>query len=86
MSRLFDGGTVIGLSDAQLLDRFLAEGDAASFEVLVARHGPMVLSVCRGVLHDPDDVEDRREPERRQHLEQVAQAGIEVGESDIDRR
>src|SRR3954467_14963339 len=58
ISHLFGGGAVTGLSDAQLLDRFLAEGDAASFEVLVARHGPMVLSVCRGVLRDPDGAED----------------------------
>ncbi len=58
ISRLFGGGIATGLSDAQLLDRFLAEGDAASFEVLVARHGPMVLSVCRGVLRDPNDAED----------------------------
>src|SRR5262249_34154149 len=36
----------------------LAEGDAESFEALVARHGPMVLSVCRGVLRDPNDAED----------------------------
>ena len=58
INRLFGGGIVTGLSDAQLLDRFLAEGDAASFEALVARHGPMVLSVCRGVLRDPNDAED----------------------------
>ncbi len=58
IDRLFGGGIVTGLSDAQLLDRFLAEADAASFEALVARHGPMVLSVCRGVLRDPNDAED----------------------------
>ena len=32
--------------------------DAAAFEALVARHGPMVLSVCRGILKDPNDAED----------------------------
>ena len=58
INRLFGGGTVTGLSDAQLLDRFLAERDAASFEALVARHGPMVPTVCRGVLRDPNDAED----------------------------
>ena len=30
----------------------------AAFEALVARHGPMVLGVCRRALADPDDVED----------------------------
>ena len=51
-------GTVTGFSDAQLLERFVAGHDAAAFEALVARHGPMVLSVCRGILNDPNDAED----------------------------
>ncbi len=58
ISHLFGGGTVTGLSDAQLLDRFLVDGDSAAFEALVERHGPMVLSVCRGVLRDFNDAED----------------------------
>jgi RNA polymerase sigma factor (sigma-70 family) len=32
--------------------------DPAAFEALVGRHGPMVLSVCRGILKDPNDAED----------------------------
>ena len=48
INRLFADGVVAGLSDAQLLERFLAQGDAGAFEALVGRHGPMVLSVCRG--------------------------------------
>lgn len=36
-----------------------ARSDAeAAFEVLVARHGPMVLGVCRRALTDPNEVED----------------------------
>jgi RNA polymerase sigma factor (sigma-70 family) len=58
ISHLFGGGTVTGLSDAELLDRFLGLRDASAFEALVARHGPMILSVCRGVLRDPADAED----------------------------
>ena len=50
INRLFAEGVVAGLSDAQLLDRFLTQSDAGAFEALVARHGPMVLSVCRGIL------------------------------------
>ena len=50
---LFEVGTVAGQSDAQLLERFVAGHDAVAFETLLARHGPMVLSVCRGILVDP---------------------------------
>ena len=55
---LFADGTVAGLSDSQLLERFLSVGDAGAFEALVGRHGPMVLSVCRASLRDPHDAED----------------------------
>ncbi|HZW33872.1 MAG TPA: sigma-70 family RNA polymerase sigma factor [Isosphaeraceae bacterium] len=58
INRLFADGAVTGLSDAQLLERFVRGHDATAFEALVARHGPMVLSVCRGVLRDPNDAED----------------------------
>jgi RNA polymerase sigma factor (sigma-70 family) len=58
INRLFSDGAVTGLSDAQLLERFLTERDGAAFEVLMARYGPMVLSVCRGVLRNPSDAED----------------------------
>ena len=47
-----------GSPTAQLLERFRDRADAEAFEVLVARHGPMVLSVCRGILRDPCDAED----------------------------
>ena len=33
-------------------------GAEAAFAALVARHGPMVLGVCRCALPDPNDVED----------------------------
>ncbi|HEY7330475.1 MAG TPA: sigma-70 family RNA polymerase sigma factor [Gemmataceae bacterium] len=45
-------------TDEELLERFVASRDAASFEVLVRRHGPMVLGVCRRVLQHPQDAED----------------------------
>lgn len=47
-----------GLSDGQLLDRFIHQHDETAFEVLVWRYGPMVLGVARRVLHNLDDAED----------------------------
>jgi len=56
---LFRVGTVAGLTDRQLLGRFVSERDEAAFAALVARHGPMVLAVCRQLLGDPhDDADD----------------------------
>lgn len=47
-----------GLSDAALLGAFIAQRDELAFEMLVRRHGPMVLGVCRRVLVQVQDVED----------------------------
>ena len=58
LDRLFNRGTVAGLSEGALLDRYVSVGDEAAFAALVARHGPMVLGVCRRVLRDERDVED----------------------------
>ncbi len=61
MRTLFDAGTVAGMTDGQLLDRFASRrGEAAglAFAALVERHGGMVLRVCRRTLSDPDDAED----------------------------
>jgi RNA polymerase sigma factor (sigma-70 family) len=46
------------LPDAHLLERFTALRDEAAFALLVRRHGPMVLNVCRSVLHHEQDAED----------------------------
>jgi RNA polymerase sigma-70 factor (ECF subfamily) len=61
LEQLFGFGTVGGLSDAELLARFAAvddEATGAAFEAIVARHGPMVLRVCRMILRDAHAAED----------------------------
>jgi RNA polymerase sigma factor (sigma-70 family) len=58
LERVFTNGPVAGLTEGQLLDRFVSHRDDAAFEALVARHGPMVLTVCRRYLSDPNDVDD----------------------------
>jgi RNA polymerase sigma factor (sigma-70 family) len=46
------------LPDGQLLGRYVASRDELAFEMLVRRHGPMVLGVCRRLLVNPEDAED----------------------------
>ncbi|MDG3007680.1 sigma-70 family RNA polymerase sigma factor [Paludisphaera mucosa] len=55
--RLLDEGAVSALTDAQLVERFAAGRDPEAFAALVARHGPLVMGACRGVL-DAADAED----------------------------
>jgi RNA polymerase sigma factor (sigma-70 family) len=46
------------LSDADLLQRYLASREEEAFAALVRRHGPMVLGVCRRILRNPHDADD----------------------------
>ena len=58
IGQLFGRGTVAGLAEGQILERFTTHGDGTAFEALVTRHGPTVLGACRRFLRDPNDVED----------------------------
>ncbi len=58
---LYALGAVGGLTDAQLVERFLGRdgpGREDAFAALVQRHGPMVLGVCRRMLSGSADAED----------------------------
>jgi RNA polymerase sigma-70 factor (ECF subfamily) len=55
---LFSAGALGGLTDGQLLERYVSRRDEAVFEAIVRRHGPMVWGVCRRVLGDHHDAED----------------------------
>ena len=64
---LFNEGRIGTMTDEQLLEQFAArralaaeasEAAECAFEAIVLRHGPMVLAVCRRVLHDTHEVED----------------------------
>ena len=51
-------GSLSGLSEWELLEQFLAHRDELAFQVLVARHGPLVLGICRRMLGNAPDVAD----------------------------
>jgi RNA polymerase sigma factor (sigma-70 family) len=46
------------MTDGKLLERFITANDPDAFRLLVERHGPMVLAVCRSNLRNVHDVED----------------------------
>lgn len=45
-------------ADAELVERYLTDRDEVAFELLLHRHGPMVLGVCRRILGHAQDAED----------------------------
>jgi RNA polymerase sigma factor (sigma-70 family) len=57
LDRLFRYG-VAPSGDGALLGRYLVDRDESAFEALVARHGPMVLGVCRRILANASDADD----------------------------
>jgi RNA polymerase sigma factor (sigma-70 family) len=58
VARVFRDGTLSGMSDRQVLERFIAHRDETAFEAILYRHGAMVRNVCKQMLFDPHDVDD----------------------------
>ena len=61
LQSLLRDGVATGLTDQELLERFASCRDHSgelAFATLVARHGPMVMNVCRRMLHNPADADD----------------------------
>ena len=52
------GDEAVPPEDAMLLDRFVAANDREAFELLIARHGPMVLGTARRLVDNAHDAED----------------------------
>ena len=58
LRRLVHAEPPLDLTDAELLRRFIDTREEAAFALLVQRHGPMVLGVCRRILRDRHATED----------------------------
>src|SRR5262245_10891331 len=58
LRRLASQHSIGAVSDSALLERFVRCRDEGAFSALVARHGPLVLRVCRRVLADAHTAED----------------------------
>jgi RNA polymerase sigma factor (sigma-70 family) len=58
LARLAGAGPARDLSDADLLERFRAGREEAAFTLLVQRHGPAVLGLCRRLLGNCADADD----------------------------
>ena len=61
LQTLFHAGSLVGVTDGQLLERFaLRDGEAseAAFAALVERHRGLVWRTCRAVLRDEHEAAD----------------------------
>jgi len=51
-------GTIAGLTDRELLEKFARDGDERAFAGLVERHGAMVERTCLAILRDEHEAQD----------------------------
>src|SRR6516164_11146483 len=52
------GEEAVPAEDGVLLERFVTANDREAFELLIARHGPMVLGTARRLVDTTHDAED----------------------------
>jgi RNA polymerase sigma factor (sigma-70 family) len=58
VARVFRDGSLVGMSDQEILERFVESRDEMAFEAILTRHGPMVRRVCQQMLFNTHDVDD----------------------------
>jgi DNA-directed RNA polymerase specialized sigma24 family protein len=61
LQTLFHTGSLVGVTDGQLLERFAArdgEASESAFAALVERHAALVWRTCRAVLRDEHEAAD----------------------------
>ncbi len=58
LDRLYGRGTLNGLTEAELLDRFVSDQDEVAFESLIELHRPLVLRICQAIFGDHQEAED----------------------------
>ncbi len=58
VGRVFRDGSLVGMPDRQILERFVESRDEMAFEAILARDGAMVRRVCKQMLFNPHDVDD----------------------------
>ena len=56
--QFLDDQSMKSATDSELLQRFISNNEEVAFRIIVERHGPMVLGVCRRKLRCSHDAED----------------------------
>lgn len=49
-------------TDSDLLTAYVESRDSSAFELLLTRHGPMVMATCRRILRNDHDADDAFRP------------------------
>ena len=58
VGRVFRDGSLVGMPDRQILERFVESRDEIAFEAILDAPRAMVRRVCKQMLFNPHDVDD----------------------------